>query len=132
MAVVVESVELARRDKVGDLERACLGAPPQHAEGILAAERAHRLDNLARGIDEGHLACDEHAMAEDIPLAIADDLARNERGKRLNDAFRKRLRAVSGRRDFDQRKRAPHLSSAERRHDGKIRRTSYWHKRNED
>ena len=56
-------------------------------------------------------------MADEFPLVVADDLARNEPSKRLNDTFRERLRAISGIPDVDQRKRVPHFSSAERRHD---------------
>jgi len=127
----VESVELARRYEVGDLECAALGAPLQHAQRILAAERARRLDDPARCINERRLARGEEAVADEFPLVVADDLARNEPSKRLNDTLRKRLGTISGIRDVDQRKRVPHFSSAESWHDRKIRRTSYCHKRND-
>jgi hypothetical protein len=67
------------------------------------------------------------AMTDEFPLVVADDLARNHLGNRLDDAC-ERLRACGGMRDVNQSRRIPNVSAAEVRHEEKIRRTSYCHK----
>jgi hypothetical protein len=109
VVLVVQPVELASREEVGDLERARVGAPPHHAQGVLAAERAHGVDDLGRGIGEGQLATREQAMADDLPLVVADDLARNQPHEALDHALSELIGIFGRMRVVDQGQRFPHV-----------------------
>jgi hypothetical protein len=55
-------------------------------------------------------------MAEELALVVADDLAGNQPGKRLNDWFRELLWVPGGMSSVDHRQRVPHVLGVEARH----------------
>ena len=119
VVVVVQLVEFSSHRK-SEIFSARGSTPPHHAQWVPAAERAHRVDDLRRGIGCRQLASGEQTMADDLPLVVADSLARNQMSQPLYDALSELLGIFGRMRVVDQRKRISHVFAAEARHPSRI------------